>query len=380
MKVAVIGLGSTGSMALWHLSKISGVEAIGFEQFGIGHGYGAFTGESRLFRMAYHEGATYVPLLKRAKDLWEELGSLAGRQLFHNFGVLSTGKEDEAPFQRLVESVERYDLPHERLTAEEMRKRYPGLDFRDDEAGVLDKQGGALRPELAVLSAIEQAKANGAEVRDRQKITNIVDNGDHVLIESGDDITKVDRVIVTTGAWTSELVPEVASLLEVRRLVLTWFLPHNPVDFQPTNLPCFIRDRDGFHIFGAPCVDGYSIKIAGLDEWGVPLGAHVEDEDLRLDRDKVSEFGRKTHDLFPGVNPEPNRYSVHYDTYTANKAPVIDAVDNVVVLTGGSGHGFKLCPAYGELAAKLATGQESELYSEDFSISAHQPIHQVVSV
>lgn len=81
----------------------------------------------------------------------------------------------------------------------------------------------------------------------------------------------MDRVIVTTGSWTSELVPSIAPLLEVRRLVLTWFLPNNPVDFQPENLPCFIRDRDGFHVFGAPCVDGYSIKIAGLDEWGVPL-------------------------------------------------------------------------------------------------------------
>lgn len=380
MKVAVIGLGATGSMALWHLSKIPGVEAIGFEQFGIAHGYGAFTGESRLFRMAYHEGSTYVPLLKRAKDLWSEISETSGRELFHNFGVLSTGKEDEAPFQRLVESVERYDLPHERLTAAEMRQRYPGLDFRDEEAGIVDKQGGALRPELAVLSAIEEARANGAEIREHQKITSIEDKGDHVLIQAGEEVTQVDRVIVTTGAWTGELLPQVAPLLEVRRLALTWFLPYKLEDFQPENLPCFIRDRDGFHVFGAPCVDGYSIKISGLDDWGVPLGAHVEDEDLRLDREAISEFGRKTHDLFPGVNPEPNRFSVHYDTYTANKAPLIDAIDNVVVLTGGSGHAFKLSPAYGELAAHLAVGQTSPLYSEDFRISSHQNIKEEVVV
>ncbi|GAV97286.1 glycine/D-amino acid oxidase [Corynebacterium glutamicum] len=380
MKIAVIGLGSTGSMALWHLSNIPGVEAIGFEQFGISHGYGAFTGESRLFRMAYHEGSTYVPLLKRARALWSSLSEISGRELFHNFGVLSTGKEDEAPFQRLVESVERYELPHERLTAAQMRKRYPGLNFRDEEAGIVDLQGGALRPELAVFSAIEAAQANGAQVRDHQKITSIEDKGDHVVIQAGEETTIVDRVIVTTGSWTSELVPSIAPLLEVRRLVLTWFLPNNPVDFQPENLPCFIRDRDGFHVFGAPCVDGYSIKIAGLDEWGVPLSAHVEDEDLRLDRDAVSEFGRKTHELFPGVNPEPNRFSVHYDTYTADKSPIIDAVDNVIVLTGGSGHAFKLSPAYGELAAQLAVGNTSPLYSEDFRIASHEPIKEAVHV
>ena len=53
-RIAVIGLGTTGSMTAWHLSRLPGVEVLGFEQFGLGHSYGAFTGESRLFRTAYH--------------------------------------------------------------------------------------------------------------------------------------------------------------------------------------------------------------------------------------------------------------------------------------------------------------------------------------
>src|SRR5699024_4298725 len=148
-KIAVVGLGSTGSMALWHLSRTPGIEAIGFEQFGIGHGYGAYTGESRLFRMAYHEGTTYVPLLRRARELWLQLGAAAGRQLIHNFVVLSTGKEDTPAFRSLLAYVQEHDLPHERVTAQQLRDRYPGMNTRDDEAGVLDLQGGALRPELA---------------------------------------------------------------------------------------------------------------------------------------------------------------------------------------------------------------------------------------
>ncbi len=374
-KIAVIGLGSTGSMALWQLSRTPGVDAIGIEQFGIGHGYGAYTGESRLFRTAYHEGATYVPLLQRSKELWTELGALSGRILLHNFGVLSTGREQEPAFQRLIESVQQYDLPHERLNAEQMRTRYPAMDFQDDEAGVLDLQGGALRPESSVLSAIELATRNGAQVYEHHKILGITHNHDQVVIHSPEGDLEVDKVIVTCGAWSNELVPEIAELIEVRRLLLTWFQPENLADFQPKRMPCFIRDRDDFHIFGAPCVDGYSVKIAGLDLWGVPVDPHIEDEDPRVNRDAVSEFGRKVHELFPGVRPEPNRYSVHYDTYTASKAPIIDAVGNVVVLTGGSGHGFKLAPAYGELAVKLATQAANPLYSEEFSIAKHTPIH-----
>ncbi len=373
-KIAVIGLGSTGSMALWHLSRTPGVEAIGVEQFGLGHGYGAYTGESRLFRMAYHEGATFVPLLRRARELWLQLGAASGRQLLHNFGVISTGRESEEPFQRLLRSVDEYELPHERLSVTELRNRYPGMDSRDDEAGVLDLQGGALRPELAVLSAIEQARRNGALIRDHMQITSIRDTGSGVIVSANGEEIAVDQVIVTTGAWSAELIPQLRDLLEVRKLVLTWFLATRPVEFLPERMPCFIRDRDGFHVFGAPSVDGYSVKIAGLDLWGGPSAPRVEDSDLRLDRQEVSEFGRRVHDLFPGVSPEPNRYSVHYDTYTSNKNPIIDRVGNVVVLTGGSGHAFKLSPAYAELAASLARGLDNPLYSDSFSLASHEPV------
>lgn len=371
-KVAVVGLGSTGSMALWHLSRTPGVDAIGFEQFGIGHGYGAYTGESRLFRMAYHEGTTYVPLLRRARELWHQLGAASARQLLHNFGVLSTGREDSLAFQSLLQSVADHDLAHERLSAKQMRLRYPGLDSHDDEAGVLDLHGGALRPELAVLSAIEQAERNGATVRDHTGITQIEDTGSGVRIHAGDTEEMVDQVIVTTGAWSSSVVPEIKDLIEVRKLALTWFLPRIPANFTPDRMPCFIRDRNGFHIFGAPSVDGYSVKIAGLDLWGGPNNPRIEDSDLRLERRAVSEFGRKVHDLFPGVLPEPNRYSVHYDTYTSSKAPIIDRIGDVVILTGGSGHAFKLAPAYAELATQLASADV--LPPGEFAISAHEPV------
>lgn len=370
LRVAVIGLGATGSMALWQLSQQPGVEVTGFEQFGLGHGYGAFTGESRLFRTAYHEGAKYVPLLLRARDLWQDLESQAGRDLFHPFGTLTVGREDTAPFQRMLGSVAARRLPHERLTAEELRRRYAGLHFRDDEAGVVDQLGGALRPELSVLSALECSLRNGATIHEHERILDVTDTGAGVTVATDRRELTVDRVIVTAGSWATELVPRIRELVEVRKMVLTWFLPQVGSDFDPVNLPCFIRDRDGFHIFGAPCVDGYSVKIAGMDIWGQPDTARVEDADLRLDRAEVSEFGAKVHELFPGVRPEPSRFSVHFDTYTASRDPIIDRSGNIVVVTGLSGHGFKLATVIGELACELALAGQAPGLHPDFTVAA----------
>lgn len=370
LRVAVIGLGATGSMALWQLSQQPGMEVTGFEQFGLGHGYGAFTGESRLFRTAYHEGAKYVPLLLRARDLWQDLESQAGRDLFHPFGTLTVGREDTAPFQRMLGSVAAHRLPHERLTAEELRRRYAGLHFRDDEAGVVDQLGGALRPELSVLSALECSLRNGATIHEHERILDVTDTGAGVTVATDRRELTVDRVIVTAGSWATELVPRIRELVEVRKMVLTWFLPQVGSDFDPVNLPCFIRDRDGFHIFGAPCVDGYSVKIAGMDIWGQPDTARVEDADLRLDRAEVSEFGAKVHELFPGVRPEPSRFSVHFDTYTASRDPIIDRSGNIVVVTGLSGHGFKLATVIGELACELALAGQAPGLHPDFTVAA----------
>lgn len=376
-KVAVVGLGTTGSMALWQLSRREDVEVIGLEQFGVGHGYGAFTGESRLFRTAYHEGGKYVPLLLRSRELWQDLGRETGRPLLNPYGVLSVGRESDGPFQRMLESVAAYRLPHERLDAAAMRRRYPSLDFRDDEAGVLDLYGGALRPELAVMSAIEQAVDNGATVIEHERILDIDDSvetpGKVTVITSNRTMT-VDRIIVTAGAWVQELIPEVRDLVEVRKLVLTWFLPRIYSDFEPSKLPCFIRDRDGFHIFGAPSVDGYSVKIAGMDVWGGPETERIEDADLRLDRRRVSEFGAQVRDMFPGVQCEPNRYSVHFDTFTRSRDPIIDRVGNITVVAGLSGHGFKMSTGLGELAADLALTGTSTHWHRDFRLATHLPV------
>lgn len=221
-----------------------------------------------------------------------------------------------------------------------------------------------------MLSALECSLRNGATIHEHERILDVTDTGAGVTVATDRRELTVDRVIVTAGSWATELVPRIRELVEVRKMVLTWFLPQVGSDFDPVNLPCFIRDRDGFHIFGAPCVDGYSVKIAGMDIWGQPDTARVEDADLRLDRAEVSEFGAKVHELFPGVRPEPSRFSVHFDTYTASRDPIIDRSGNIVVVTGLSGHGFKLATVIGELACELALAGQAPGLHPDFTVAA----------
>jgi sarcosine oxidase len=69
--VAVVGVGTAGSMALWQLAA-AGVDAVGFERVAPGHDRGAVGGETRLFRMAYAEGGQWLGPLRRALDGWRQ--------------------------------------------------------------------------------------------------------------------------------------------------------------------------------------------------------------------------------------------------------------------------------------------------------------------
>ncbi|KAB1660726.1 N-methyl-L-tryptophan oxidase [Pseudoclavibacter sp. CFCC 13796] len=368
--VVVIGLGTIGSAAAWQLSKRFD-RVIGIEQFGLGHPFGGYTGESRLYRAAYHEGSMYVPLLMRARELWFELQKAAGRELFLPVGTLSVAPEGDTSIANVVKSVQEHDIPHEVFDADALRKRYPQFRVHDDDMAVLDLLGGGLRPELTVYSAQELARVNGATLYDHEQVYSIAEDGGHVTIRTSDRIIHAEHVVVTTGSWASELHPELASVIKVHPLVLTWFIPERLDDFLPGAFPTFIRDRDGVHFFGAPSLDGYSVKVSPDNL--MPAVRTVADLPRVLPQSLLDSLGAKARSFFPALQPQPAHYSTHPEGFTATKVPIIDRSDSgrVVTITGLSGHGFKFTPVFGELAARLIADEQTELYDDRFSIAAH---------
>ena len=88
--VIVLGTGGVGSAALFHLAKRS-VRALGLDRFPGGHDRGSSHGQTRVIRQAYFEHSDYVPLLRRAYELWADLEADNAEQLFHRVGLLEAG-------------------------------------------------------------------------------------------------------------------------------------------------------------------------------------------------------------------------------------------------------------------------------------------------
>ena len=75
----VLGVGGMGSAAAYHLAR-RGKRVLGLERYDIPHAMGSSHGLTRIIRLAYYEHPSYVPLLRRAYELWRELERGFGEQ------------------------------------------------------------------------------------------------------------------------------------------------------------------------------------------------------------------------------------------------------------------------------------------------------------
>jgi len=175
-EVAVIGSATVGSMLMWQLAR-RGVQAIGFERHAPGHDRGAVGGETRLFRMAYAEGAQYGELLRQAVRYWRELEVESETALLVQCGGLAIGELSGAYIDQLL--VERADggRPIEVFDRRAAHDHYPNNLLRGGEVAVLDRQAGFLRCEPAVIAAAETAEQHGATLLRHTRVDEVLERG-----------------------------------------------------------------------------------------------------------------------------------------------------------------------------------------------------------
>lgn len=373
--VVVVGLGSIGAMALWRTAAAlagTGKTVLGIEQYGPLHAAGSYTGESRLFRVAAKEGRFFTPALLRSRELWLQLQEESGRLLLREAGVLSLAPGDHPDIATTLAVIDEFGLDAEVFDAAQLRARFPQFAVESGDVGVLDPLGGGSRPEAAVLSGIEAAERLGAQVWSGTAVEAIEQVGDGVRIGTPRGDVIAERVIVTTGSWTTRLVPELADLVTVGSFGLTWLMPRHIEWFTPDRFPGFMRDLGDVHAFGAPTLDGFSIKIC--PHVILPEVGDYADRFTELTREQLAWIGEQAQRMIPDLVPDPVRWSVHPDSATAARVPIIDTMAGgaIAIATGMSGNGFKFAPVWGQALADLATTGRSDWQNPLFTIAAHR--------
>ncbi|HET9982207.1 MAG TPA: N-methyl-L-tryptophan oxidase [Longimicrobiales bacterium] len=354
--VIVAGLGAMGSATAYHLAR-RGARVLGLDRFAPPHDRGSSHGGSRIIREAYLEHPLYVPLVRRAYELWAELERESGRHLFLRTGGLMIGPPDGYVAAGARRSAVEHALPFEELSAEELHRRFPGYRPPPGDVGIFEPRAGLLVPEACVEAHLEGARRAGAELRAGEPALAWSASGDAVEVTTPRGACTADRLVLTLGAWTGSLLPELRLPLAVERVVVHWFRPERaPELYAPDRFPIFIAETaPGRAWYGFPDT-GHGVKV-GLHHQGEPAVPDTLRRDVAQEEvERVRELLRR---FMPGADGPLLRSSVCMYTNTPDEHFVIGfhpATEHVLVSSPCSGHGFKFSSAIGELQAELLAG------------------------
>lgn len=352
--VIVLGVGGFGSAACYHLAR-RGVHVLGLEQFPLVHDRGSSHGETRIIRMAYFEHPDYVPLLRRAYELWADLETIAGTSLFRKTRLLISGPPDGEAIPGAIRAAREHNLEIECLTAAEAQRRFPEFRLPEEHQVVLEPDAGLLHVEACVQSHINEARRLGAEIQSEVPVLGWGRNGANLYVDTRVGRFTATRLVMTAGAWTSRVLAAAGLPLSVVRKFVGWYEVEPGAYDVHHGAPTFYIEQPDGAFYGFPSMDGRTIKFAEHTGHDVIDDPALVDRRLRVD--DVVRLDAFRQRVLPRTRPVLDRHSVCLYTLTPDHHFIVDhhpQDDGVIVAAGFSGHGFKFTSVIGEALADLA--------------------------
>ena len=341
------------------LDAIAGARrrVLGIDRFAPPHAQGSSHGRTRITREAYFEHPSYVPMVRRATELWRELERSFGRPLLVKTGGLSIGGQEGMLVRGALASAQTFRVLHRVLSAAGIHRQFPGLQPLDDMVGVLEDRAGVLFPELCISAMLARATKNGAEIRRDETVLGWRADGQGVLVVTTGGEYRADQLVLAGGAWMRSLVPELASVLQVVRQPIHWFEPSQPDEFSPTRCPVTLWEYAPDRVFYTLPDFGDGVK-AGVHYEGTPVDPdHV---DRRTTPDEDAQATDLLRRFLPHAKGRLLESQVCLYTNTPDLHFIIDMhpvhARRVAVVSACSGHGFKFAPAIAETVVQLLTG------------------------
>jgi len=350
--VAVVGAGVFGAWTAYWLRQ-RGKKVILLDAHGPANARASSGGESRIIRMGYGPDELYSRWAIRALQLWQEFFQGQGQKLFHRTRVLWMAAPGDKYVQRSLEVLTRLQVPVEQLSHEELRRRYPQINFEGVEWGFLETQSGVLMARRAVHAVVEAALRNGVEYgATRASAPSKADQ--NTISTCDDERVSADTFVYCCGPWLPNLFPDVLGgrIFPSRQEVLFFGTPSGSSEFCSPAMPTWIDL--GSEIYGMPDLESRGFKIA-LDRHGP---AFDPENGVRVvSPGSVAAVRQRLAHRFPRLADAPvlETRVCQYEN-TSNGDFLIDRhpeFENVWLVGGGSGHGFKHGPALGEYVSNL---------------------------
>lgn len=351
--VIVIGVGAMGSATIYELTN-QGLSVLGIEQDNIPNDIGSSHGITRIIRLAYYEHTSYVPLLRKAYKLWRDLEKRTGKRILVTTGSIDASREGDEVFRGSKYSCDIHNLEHEVWDSREISDRFPGYQLPNDVIGLYQPEGGILLPEECIVAYVNVALELGAEIHGREQVISWSPKGDGVTVKTNKSEYSSKKLVITAGAWTSKLIPELKELAIPERQVLAWFHPRRPELFTPSTFPVMNILVDEGRYYGFPAYGIPGFKVGRYHH----RGENVDPDTMERNPDNEDEILLRsfTDRYFPDASGPTVALKTCMFTNSPDEHFILDfhpEWPQVCIAAGFSGHGFKFASVVGEIMSEL---------------------------
>jgi glycine/D-amino acid oxidase-like deaminating enzyme len=356
--VVVIGAGAFGGWTALSLLR-AGFRVTLIDAWGAGNSRASSGGETRIIRAIYNGVPTYTQMAARALTLWREAEQQWKRQVYFKTGAIWMAAPDDSYVRKSIEPMKAAGLSVEEMSPADAARRFPQMGFGDVRTVFFEPEAGFLTARVACELVRDTFVREGGEFRQLLARAGAASGGrlTNVTLSDG-TVFPADRFVFACGPWMGQTFRDVVGrrIVATRQEVFFFGTPPGETQYDAPSQPVWVHLGKRL-TYGLPGFERRGLKIAddtAGDEVNpttlnrIPTAAGL----ARARADLRERFPALAH--APLVEARVCQYEASTDGhYLIDRHP---RLDNVLLVGGGSGHGFKMGPALGEHVAALVQG------------------------
>ena len=357
--VVVVGAGAFGGWTALALLR-AGQRVTLVDAWGAGNSRASSGGETRVIRAVYNGVPLYSQMAARAFTLWREAEQQWKRQVLFRTGALWMCAADDSYVRRSIEPMKAVGLSVEEITPAEAARRYPQMGFRDVRTAFFEPEAGFLTARAACELVRETFAREGGTYTQAWVRPGATAGGrlTRVALSNGSAV-HADRFVFACGPWLGRLFPDVVGrrIIATRQEVFFFGTPAGDTRYDVGTLPAWVHIGERL-VYGLPSHERRGLKVA--DD---TAGAEVDPTTMERSPSAAGLAGARAilGARFPAMANAPLvearvcQYEASSDGhFLVDRHP---GLENVWLVGGGSGHGFKMGPAVGEHVAAVVQGR-----------------------
>jgi monomeric sarcosine oxidase len=350
--VAVLGAGVFGAWTAHHLRRW-GKEVVLVDAYGPANSRASSGGESRIIRMGYGADEVYTRWAMRALELWQEFFMRVAQPLFVPTGFLWLVPEGSCQDENTEACFRKLGVKFEKLSREELERRYPQVNFGAIAWGMLEISSGVLLARRAVHAVVQAAMKNGVEYASLAVASPSGRGRLESVRASRGDAIYAGTFVFACGPWLGKLFPELLRdrVFPTRQEVYFFGVPPGDRRFAPPALPAWYDRREEF--YGVPVIEERGFKVA-CDGHGPAFDPDTGNRVVTAEGLEAARAFLARRFSALKAAPVVETRVCQYEN-TSNGDFLVDRhpdFENVWLVGGGSGHGFKHGPMLGEYVAE----------------------------